>query len=288
MDSKTTIKDYFSQIWPEITGVCCSILFTILTNKTNISIGWVILISLSPWFFVFPFHHWLRTKKKQVTQHMVSGNNNCAISCLNEMRRISHKYPSDNTDYDRLNKDMTEMCEQVFRTLAQFDDKYRTIGYDKYCVFVSLLDKKNNNDILINPLYRNHSEWSDSIFKKIPTPQRLKDNSPYEEIYYSYRDYKKPKIIMTSHIKNKLADGKYRSSYANQVGLHHLPYDSSCVIPILPFHNDRNGDEIQGFLTVVSEMPDAFSKDAHNREADAYFETVSGFLYKICVKTKIK
>lgn len=284
MAFKTKLKDYISKIWPELVGVACSLIAGLL-YRCEIRDILVFFISLSPWVIVFPLHGWLRKRGEKVIQSMVSGVNNCALSCLKTMKKISHDYPSENEDNTVLKTEMTKMCEEVFRTLANQNDEYKTIGYDKYCVFVSLIDQNNSGELIIKPLFRNHSDWSDAVFDKMPKCNRLDDNSPYKVIYDSYKNLKKPKIVMHSHIKEKIKNGKYKSTYANEVGLNNLPFDSSCILPILPFHNQRRGDEIQGYLTVVSEQSDAFKENIRNKESEAYFEIVSGYLYKICIKT---
>lgn len=278
---KESILDYFGQIWPETLGLIGSIILTIFFGDIKY---WAIPLAITPMVVCFPIHHYIRKKKKNVMKEISKYQ---FVTNLNEIRKKAHHFPVDNEDNDLFANTIVDICKYVYDALANVDEKTKTIGYSKYCVVVSLLD----DNLSLIPIYHDYHEMAKDYFDKLPDNIRLCDNSPYQEIYDSYINPPHlPQIKITSNVKKKVETGDYSTSFTStkKVGIANLPYESSCILPILPFFNPRKGDEMQGFLAILSESSNVFpdNSDEINKELESLFESVSGYLYKVCTNNK--
>ncbi len=284
------IKEYLSLIWPDILALTGSIIL-FYTGKDNF---WGILWALSPFIVFFPIRVWIIRKRKVI-------KDSPRLSVLNEIRRIVHsvdllgknmqagKVDKKDFDVNRV-KNINLICEKVYNTMAGISESTGTIsGSEDYCVIVSLVET-SGNEKYIRPMYDDCMKMAIDIKRVVPDRMLMAENTIYKKIYDNYYHSKKPTIITTANIKQKINNGRIHSSITqvNGIGYSNFPYNSSCVFPILPFHNQRIGDEMQGFVTILSKQKNVFgdnnlgSIEINNKEFQSYLETLSGYYYKIC------
>lgn len=214
------------------------------------------------------------------------------VCSIKKLRDFENKFPQDNTDGDRFAQTIVDVCDSVCQTIIG-NGKEIEVCRD-YSVVVYLGVKADSGKIEdFSPLYSDNSKMSESYMKEYGANiLSLKDNTSFNEVYNAYcvKSPHTPKIITVSNVKKKIQKGKFHSTLLrNGVGIKRFPYNSSCVFPILPFHNGRKGNEMQGYVSIMSNRRYAFKDSGiNNRDFSHYLETVSGILYNICIKDKSK
>lgn len=288
----SNVLNLVRKTWHNTVCLAVSIVLAVLFELNvfpECSVFCKVIIALIPLFFSYPIAYYFNRKRNNVLT-LISEYQ--LVTQLNKIRKEAHNFPVENKDNNVFIRSMDSICKSVYYALANVNEKKKTIGYSKYCVIVSLIEGSKDN-ASINPLYSDNGEMAIKYFDKIPDNYRIRlcDNSTYQEIFDTYSNPPhEPKIILTPRIKKKIKDGTCSSSFATikNVGVLNMPYESSCILPILPFFNKREGNEMQGYLVILSEDPDIFpeTSDEMNEELKQFLESISGYLYKVCINNK--
>lgn len=287
-------KEVISLIWPDLLALAGSIIYSSFNEKN----GWSILWAYSPFIVVCPIRIFYLIKKRKVLDE----SPNFTVS--NEIRRIVHlvdqsaanveKGKMDENQFKRQRvSNINTICEKVYNTMAGIGETMGTKGDRKeFCVIASLVEEAeaDKDKKYIVPMFNDNMSMANEYMSIVYEKKLLMEqNTIYSRIYDNYLNSKKPTIITTSNIKQKIRDGEIRSSITSirGIGLKKFPYNSSCVFPILPFHNPKEGTEMQGYVTILSKKRNAFGDnnlgtvEVCNTEFNSYLETLSGYYYKI-------
>ncbi|MBR4350524.1 MAG: hypothetical protein IKP99_07345 [Bacteroidales bacterium] len=287
MSLSKSLKDYIEKMWPEIIGISCSII-TYSLSQDALNVLWAIFIIVFTLIACFFIRYFVSRKKSFFNEK----TNHLMVYSIKQLREHEKDFPEGNNDCDKFAQTMVDICDSVCQTIIGEDREIDECT--DYCVVVYLGVQTAPNRIEdFSPLYSDNSKMSESYINKYGGQIfSLKDNTSFNEVYNAYckRSPHTPRIITTSNIKKKIQNGRFHSTLlANGVGYKQFPYNSSCVFPILPFHNDRKGNEMQGYVSIMSNRRCAF-KDSGitNKDFNHYLESVSGILYDICIKDKSK
>lgn len=278
-------------IWPDLLALAGSIIY----SSFNEIKGWSILLAYLPFIIVCPIRIFFSLKKRKVLDE----SPNFTVS--NEIRRLVHLVDQsavdvengkmDKNKFDRQRvSNINTICEKVYNTMAGIDETTGTKGDRKeFCVIASLVEE-DKDKMYIVPMFNDNMSMAHDYMSIVQEKRLLMEqNTIYNKIYDNYLNSKRPTIITTSNIKQKIRDGEIRSSITSiqGIGLKKFPYNSSCVFPILPFHNPKKGTEMQGYVTILSKKHNAFGDnnlgtvEVCNKEFNSYLETLSGYYYKI-------
>lgn len=229
--------------------------------------------------------------------------NNQMVTNLNKIRRLAHDFPEDNIDESRFKQDITKICNYVCQTIIGINDQVKNCR--EYCVvvfFVSGANQRDEDSYNLVPIAHDNSVMGNYYYKLLEKNIlsgykhriALKDNSSFYTVYKAYIKEKthQAEIVTKENVKKKAKRGEYQSTFVNlpDFGYSRIPYNSSCVLPILPFHNtNKIGNEMQGYLAIMSNKKKAFRDNViEDTDFASFLESVSGLLYKVCTKDKSK
>lgn len=290
-----SLKEYFGKLWPVLISICCSIFFAFITKNTNKV--WLYLLSFTPIIFGFVLYYILLNKRIFYNEEI----NHTMLSHLNEMRRIAHNFPERNNDVGRFKQTMTRMCDLVCTTIV--GDKNEIKNCSEFCVVIYFVygDIQDENSYRLIQIAHDNSLLGEKYYEILENNRllennqiKLKDNSSYYTIFKAYikDDNHQAKIITKANVRKKAKKGEFQSTFVNlpNFGYSKIPYNSSCVLPILPFHNtNKCGNEMQGYMAILSTRKKAFKDSGiKNKDFESFLESVSGLLHKICTKDQSK
>lgn len=272
--------------WPLLLGIIMTIILTDYIIEKQ-GIGWSIVESIITLIIVL-FLYYLYERCWAVNPICNEMSDYKLISNIKNLRDLVYEFPENNEDPAIFQRTLNEICNSVCKTIVG-DESINDCT--DYCVVIYFVI---GDDKVLLPIQHDDSKMGNEYVELImnnkdKTKILLEQNTSYKKVYEEYIKKHRVFIANVSNVRSKAKDGSYQTSIKNfkGVGYKNIPYNSSCISPILPFHNKRNGDEMQGFISIMSTKANAFKdKGIGNIEFERYLEFVSGLVYKVCVRNK--